>query len=153
MLLVQILDDQPPSPRKFNSVVPRDLETVTLKCLEKDVSNRYQTARELSSDLKCYLSGEPIKARPVSRFEHAWCWCKRHPDVASLSAALLLLLFGLAIGAGIVAVQQARSYRALQDQVAHNLFQAHMRSTTQADLPRESRSLRSRTNSPRNALG
>ena len=103
--------------------MPRDLETITLKCLEKDPAKRYQTARELSDDLKCYLSGKPIKARPVGRMEHAWRWCKRYPEVASLSAALLLVLVGVSIVAAIVAVQQARSYRALQDQVAHNLFQ------------------------------
>ncbi|WP_148073656.1 protein kinase domain-containing protein [Bythopirellula goksoeyrii] len=123
MLIKQVIQDAPPSPRKLNANVERDLETITLKCLEKDSARRYQTARDLSSDLKCYLSGEPIKARPVSRMEHVWRWCKRHPDVASLSAALLLLLLGLAVGAGIVAAMQARSYRALQNQVAHNLFQ------------------------------
>ena len=123
MLLVQILEEQPPAPRKLNADVPYDLETITLKCLEKESANRYQTARELSDDLKCYLSGVPIKARPVGRLEHAWRWCKRHRDVASLSAALVLLLLSAAIAAGIVAVQQAKSYRALQDQVAHNLFQ------------------------------
>ena len=130
MLLLQILDEEPPSPRKLNADVPADLETITLKCLQKDPEKRYQTARELSDDLKRYLSGEPIKARPVGRVEHAWRWCKRHRDVASLSAILLLVLVTVAIVAPIVAVHQARLTRqselrrnALQNQVARNLFQ------------------------------
>jgi eukaryotic-like serine/threonine-protein kinase len=75
---VQILDEEPPSPRKFNANVPRDLETITLKCLEKDPAKRYQTAQALADDLRRYLAGEPIKARPVGRVERVWRWCKRH---------------------------------------------------------------------------
>jgi WD40 repeat protein/serine/threonine protein kinase len=123
MLLVQILEEQAPSLRKLNANVPRDLETITLKCLEKDPAKRYQTALHLSDDLNRFLSGKPITARPVSRLEHAWRWCKRYPDVASLWAALALVLVSAAIAAGVVAVQQTRSYYALQDQVARNLFQ------------------------------
>lgn len=130
MLLLQILDEEPPSPRKLNSNVPRDLETITLKCLEKDAAKRYQTARELADDLRRYLLGEPIQARPVGRIERVWRWCKRHPAVASLSAALLLTLVAVSIIAPIVAVQQARLRGEselrridLQNQVAHNLFQ------------------------------
>jgi WD40 repeat protein/tRNA A-37 threonylcarbamoyl transferase component Bud32 len=130
MQILQILDDEPPSPRSLNADVPRDLETIALKCLEKDPAKRYQTARELCEDLRRYTDGEPIKARPVGRLERGWRWCKRHPEVASLSAALLLVLLAVSIVAPLVALHQARLRREserrridFQNQVAHNLFQ------------------------------
>src|SRR5262245_21784532 len=90
MLLLQIIHDEPPSPRALNANVPRDLETITLKCLEKEPGKRYQTSRELAEDLTHFLTGETIRARPVGRIERAWRWCKRHREVATLSGALLL---------------------------------------------------------------
>lgn len=130
MLLVQVLEEQPPSPRKLNADVPRDLETITLKCLEKEPAKRYQTSRELSDDLKRYMAGAPIKARPIGPLERAWRWCKRHRDVALLSGVLLLVLLAVAIAAPIVAIQQSRlareiqlRHRALTDQTARRLFQ------------------------------
>ena len=84
MLIVQILRDEPQSPRKLNSRIPRDLETITLKCLQKEPAKRYQTAAELAADLKRYLAGEAIQARPVGRFERGWRWCKRNPSIAAL---------------------------------------------------------------------
>jgi WD40 repeat protein/tRNA A-37 threonylcarbamoyl transferase component Bud32 len=130
MLIVQILDEEPPSPRKLNADVPRDLETITLKCLEKEPAKRFQTARELADDLRRWFADEPIKARPVGRVERAWRWCKRHPEVASLSAILLLVLGAISIIAPVVAVREVRLRHEseqrrveLQHQVASNLFQ------------------------------
>ncbi len=130
MLILQILDEEPPSPRKLNADVPRDLETITLKCLEKEPAKRFQTARELADDLRRHLAGEPIKARPVGRLERSWRWCRRNPAVASLSTLLLMLLTAAAIIAPIVAVREAKLRREsesrrteLQNQVADNLFQ------------------------------
>ena len=65
MLLLQIERDEPPRLRRLNARIPRDLETVTLKCLQKDPSKRYQTAQELADDLDRWLRQEPIVARPV----------------------------------------------------------------------------------------
>ncbi len=130
MLLLQILDEEPPSLRKLDSNVPRDLETIALKCLEKDPAKRYQTARELSDDLRRYLSDEPILARPVGRIERGWRWCKRHPDVTGLAALLLLVLVTISIIAPIIAVRQSRLRREselrrleVQNEMAGNLFQ------------------------------
>ena len=67
MLMHQVINDEPPSPRKLNGNVPKDLETITLKCLEKDSAKRYQTAKEFSEECRRYLCGEPIHARPISR--------------------------------------------------------------------------------------
>ncbi|MEX0675726.1 MAG: protein kinase [Pirellulales bacterium] len=98
MLVVQILRDEPPSPRRLNARIPRDLETITLKCLEKDPARRYQTGQALADDLARYLNGQPIAARPVGRASRAWRWCKRNRAVAALGTAVVLVL---AVGAGI----------------------------------------------------
>ncbi|HUG70945.1 MAG TPA: protein kinase [Pirellulaceae bacterium] len=98
MLLVQILKDDPPSPRKLNSSVPRDLETICLKCLEKEPYKRYQTAASLWNDLRHLVDGEPIAARPVGLVSRGWRWCKRKPIVAGLSA---LVAAALISGTGV----------------------------------------------------
>jgi serine/threonine protein kinase len=77
MLLHQVIHEEAPSPRKFNSDIPRDLETVCLKCLRKEADRRYPTAQELADDLKHWQKNEPILARPVSRMEKALLWCRR----------------------------------------------------------------------------
>ena len=130
MLLVQILDEEPPGLRKLDVNVPRDLETITLKCLEKDPAKRYQTASELSDELRRYVSDEPILARPVGRIERGWRWCKRHQAVSWLSALLLLVLVTISIVAPIIAVHQSRLRREselrrveLQNEIARSLLQ------------------------------
>jgi hypothetical protein len=111
MLIVQILQDEPPSPRKLNRGIPRDLETITLKCLQKDPSRRYQTAQQLADDLTHWLDGEPITARPVTWMERSWRWCRRKPAVAVLSVAVVLLLLTLSIAGPLVALQQTELRR------------------------------------------
>jgi serine/threonine protein kinase len=64
MLIMQILRDEPPSPRKLDSRVTRDLETITLKCLEKNPDHRYRSAAKLAAELRRFARGEPINARP-----------------------------------------------------------------------------------------
>ena len=66
MLLHQVMHDEAPSPRKLNNAIPRDLETITLKCLQKDPARRYQAAAELSADLERWLEHKPIQARPTT---------------------------------------------------------------------------------------
>lgn len=92
MLIHQLLTEEPPSPRKLNAAIPRDLETICIKCLEKDPDRRYQTAASLQEDLQNYLDDKPIAARPINRFQRTWRWCKRRPLVAGLSASLFLAL-------------------------------------------------------------
>lgn len=123
MLLMQILEQEPPNPRTLNSNVPRDLATITLKCLEKDPARRYQTSQALADDLRRYLSGEPIKARAVGPAERVWRSCKRRPEVACLASLLLLFLLMAAIVSPIVALHQARLRQEAEQQVANNLFQ------------------------------
>jgi serine/threonine protein kinase len=93
MLLHQVLHEEPKPPRQLNDKVPRDLETICLKCLEKDPNRRYDRAAELAAEFRRFLAGEPIQARPVQKMERAWRWCRRNPAVAALSAGLVLVLF------------------------------------------------------------
>jgi serine/threonine-protein kinase len=78
------------SPSVLQPGTPRDLETICLKCLEKEPAKRYASAAELAADVDRYLAGKPIHARPVPLRERAWRWCRRNPAVASLSGALLV---------------------------------------------------------------
>jgi serine/threonine-protein kinase len=90
---LQKVREQPPEPPvHFNARVPRDLEVICLKCLEKDPRRRYGSAHALAADLRHWLANEPIAARPVRALERGWLWCKRRPAIAGLSAALLAAL-------------------------------------------------------------
>ena len=75
-------------PRRLNPKIPRDLETVVLKCLEKNPSRRYATAEALGDDLTRWLDGRPVQARPIAIWENAWRRCWRRPAVAGLTAVL-----------------------------------------------------------------
>ena len=94
MLLLQIRRDEPPRPRKLNARIPRDLETITLKCLEKDPHQRYQQATELAADLRHWLAGEPIVARPIGRLARGWRWCQRNRAVAAMLALVAAVIAG-----------------------------------------------------------
>ena len=121
MLIKQVIEDEAPAARSLDGRIPRDLETIAARCLEKDPRRRYATAGELAADLRHYLAGEPIRARPVGRAERLWRWCKRNPLVAGLSAtaALLLLLVVLATGVGYFQTRSALAKEALARREAH----------------------------------
>jgi eukaryotic-like serine/threonine-protein kinase len=94
--LNQLRTLEPVPPVQFQPGVPRDLETIALKCLQKDPARRYASAGAMAEDLKRFLAGEPILARPVSLTERMWRWCKRNPRVAGLTAAVVgLILFSV----------------------------------------------------------
>lgn len=96
MLLLQVLHDEPRPPRQLNDKVPRDLETICLKALSKAPARRYATALDLADDLRRFLRGEQILARPVGRVEQLWRWCRRNPVAAGLLLAVSLSsAFGL----------------------------------------------------------
>jgi serine/threonine protein kinase len=89
-LLAKVVGDPPEPPRKLDPRIPATLETICLKCLEKDVARRYQTARELAADFERYLQGTDIKARPPSRLRRSLEWSKHHRVLSSLTALLVL---------------------------------------------------------------
>ena len=98
MLIHQVLNDEPRSLRRLNDNIPRDLETICQKCLQKESGKRYQTAEDLADDLRRYLRGEPIQARPISRPARAWRWCKRNPVVAALTTLIALsMMIGIVV--------------------------------------------------------
>jgi tRNA A-37 threonylcarbamoyl transferase component Bud32 len=110
--IMQVVSDEPVSPRQLQSKTPPDLETVCLKCLQKEPRKRYATAEELAQDLRRFQAGEPIQARPVGRVERAAKWVRRNPVLAGMAAVVVLALLGgtaVSTGFGIVAWRQAES--------------------------------------------
>jgi WD40 repeat protein/tRNA A-37 threonylcarbamoyl transferase component Bud32 len=100
--LEQVRAQEPVPPRRLQPKVPRDLETICLKCLQKDPSRRYAEAAALADDLRRFLDGRAIQARPTGPWGHTVKWARRRPAVTALLAALL----GMAVlGAGLVAWQ------------------------------------------------
>ncbi len=89
-VLEQVRTREPDPPRKVRPQVDADLETICLKCLEKDPARRYSTAKALADDLRRWLRGEPIHARPVSVAEKLWSWCRRRPQLAFATALISL---------------------------------------------------------------
>jgi WD40 repeat protein len=93
--LHQVQTVEPVPPSRLQRQLPRDLETITLKCLAKEPARRYPTAGELAEDLQRWLEGRPIQARRVGVPERAWRWCRRNPAMAgAIGAASLFLVLG-----------------------------------------------------------
>jgi serine/threonine-protein kinase len=93
-VLRQVESAEPAAPSKLRPGVPRDLDTICLKCLQKEPGRRYESAGALAEDLHRYLAGEPVQARPVGNVERLVRWCRRKPLIAGLTAALVLVFIG-----------------------------------------------------------
>ncbi|WP_145243941.1 serine/threonine-protein kinase [Urbifossiella limnaea] len=98
--LRQVTDDPSPRPRTLTPAVPADLETVCLRCLEKEPARRFAAARDLAAELGRFLRGEPVRSRPVGPAGRAWRWCRRYPAVAALGGLVVAVS---AVGAGVSA--------------------------------------------------
>jgi serine/threonine protein kinase len=110
-VLRQVATMPAPSPRQFVPTVPRDLEVIVARCLEKDPARRFQTAADLHDELNRFLHGKPLKSRPLGPVSRGWRWAQRHPSLSGLAA----LLWASAVGGvclSVFAWQAARQERA-----------------------------------------
>jgi serine/threonine-protein kinase len=98
--LRQVLTDDPVPPTRLNPRVPRDLQTICLKCLQKEPGQRYTSAASLADDLRCFEKGEPITARSPGVLERTVKWIRRRPSAAAMFAAGVLMLMGITAVAG-----------------------------------------------------
>jgi serine/threonine-protein kinase len=104
----QVIAEEPVPPGRLNAKVPRDLETICLKCLAKAPERRYASAGALAEDLQHFQRGEPIAARPAGRLERTGKWVRRHPTMSALLVASLVFLIMLVGGSLWLVVQHAR---------------------------------------------
>lgn len=95
MLLHQVMHEDPRPPRALNDHIPMDLQTICLKAMEKGVLARYQSARGMAEDLRSFLLGRPISARPLSSFGQAWRWYCRNTDALVATAGVYCILISL----------------------------------------------------------
>jgi len=122
----QLISEQPVSPSRLNRRVPKDLETICLKCLSKEPSRRYVSAAALADDVRRFRQGEPIKARPITFVGRTWRWSRRHPAAAALVTTALLFSI-VAVVAGFwmqrqqadARVAKARQVQAIEAALAH----------------------------------
>jgi WD40 repeat protein len=112
-LVQHVLHDDPARPRKIDRHIPRDLETIVCKAIDKDPEHRYRTAAELADDLRLFLADKPIQARRSSITERVWRWSRRNPAVAGLAASVLALLVFASVGATLFAFNMREHARAL----------------------------------------
>lgn len=125
--LRQVIANEPIPPSRLNPRVPRDLETVCLKCLQKEPQRRYSGAAALGEDLRRFQAGEPIRARPVGAVERTWKWAKRRPTQAALLGVVLLALVSLTVLSGtlVAAINDADEKRkAAEDKEAETRKEA-----------------------------
>jgi tRNA A-37 threonylcarbamoyl transferase component Bud32 len=97
-LIERVKAEEPSRPRSIDGRIPRDLETIVLKAIEKEPGSRYQSAEAMGEDLRRFLADEPIKARQISTSERYWRWARRNPVIAVLGGMLTAVLVAVTIG-------------------------------------------------------
>jgi hypothetical protein len=144
-MIDQVLHDEPRPPRRLNRMVPHDLEVICLKAIAKAPPSRYNGAREFAEDLRNFLAGDPIRARPAYFWERSWRWLRRHPAAAALATMSLIAALTL-VGLGVELANQSQlrtAYTEVERQrsVAETAHEAETRArqNVQAALEREAR--------------
>jgi hypothetical protein len=127
--LLQVLEKEPARPSSLNAAVPRDLETICLKCLEKRLERRYPSAQALADDLGRFLRCEPIRGRPAGTFRRAWTWSRQRPWVISAAIGIMLLVTGCLAYALWAQARQMRS-DALYQQVRATRLEVQAEAST-----------------------
>ncbi len=140
--LLQVLDKDPISLSELNASIPRDLETICLKCLSKDPHRRYADALQLSHELDRFLRGEPILARPTTALDRVYKWAKRRPAIAELLATIFVVgsigssgitwQWRVAVAAQKLATEQQRIAEKERDSASRSLYVANMHLARQA---------------------
>ncbi|MFO0841872.1 MAG: hypothetical protein U0797_05650, partial [Gemmataceae bacterium] len=108
-LVLLVLNEEPVPPSRLRPGLPRDLETVCLKCLSKEPERRYATAGAVADDLRRFLDGAPVRARPAGAAEKLWKWARRRPDRAAAMVLLGLLVTATVAGLALFSAYQART--------------------------------------------
>lgn len=126
-ILLQLARDEPPRPSALNHRIDKDLETICLKCLDKEPERRYGSAESLAEDLKRWLHNEPVVARRVSSIYRLRKWAKRSPGLATMSCAAVVAIVAcialLVVGNRAVRNEQSRTHAALEDLQRVSYFQ------------------------------
>jgi eukaryotic-like serine/threonine-protein kinase len=130
-LLAQVQGSEPIPPRHLNPGVPADLQSICLKCLQKEPSRRYRSARELAEDLGRFLDQKSVLARPVSSAEKAWRWCRRRPLLTALWFSLVLVVLA---GLGGILWQWRRAEFHAQGEKAQRIAAEANAATTRLNL-------------------
>jgi serine/threonine-protein kinase len=123
-ILRQVTETEPRRPRALDGRIHQDLETICLKCLEKDPARRYGSAELLAKDLRRFLDGEPIEARHVGRAARIWRWCRRHPLV--MGGLALVLSLSLIVASAAVALADAQRDARRKQVIDTNMVAAEM---------------------------
>jgi eukaryotic-like serine/threonine-protein kinase len=137
--LEMVRNQSPEAPSVLNSHVPRDLEVICLKCLEKEPGRRYQSALALAEDLERWLEGLPILARPVGMAARIWMWCQRNRGLAAMAALLVVALIGGV--AGIAWKWREADHERVKTEAVNELLTRRLLSWAGAELDPRSRDL------------
>jgi eukaryotic-like serine/threonine-protein kinase len=130
--IMQVTRDEAMAPTRIVPDTPRDLETICMKCLQKESDKRYPSALALAEDLERFQIGEPIQARPVGGVERLWRWCRRNPRIALLTGAVAILLISVTAVSATAAVRISKEQKETLLQKEEADRQRH-----EADLQRE----------------